>query len=146
MRVCTFVLVVFLPFIMVSFSSSAFPFTRAHFFHVSKQGNFSLCYDKLPRRLRKQTLDVKNTREIESMHSTKKGKKKESNSWDLNNLPFIPFTQDSAVVYSLTGEAKWERPVIKIKKKTCFYHDWPFRALLEACLPMMKKIPRVLLP
>lgn len=70
------------------------------------------------------------------MCSTKKREEKQSIS---EILIIAPFTQDSAVVYSLTGEDL-------LQKTVWFQHDWPFRALLEAHLPTMKKFPCVLLP
>lgn len=80
-------------------------------------------------------------RKIEEKSKASSVQKREEKESISEILIIAPFTQDSAVVYSLTGEAKQERRVVEI----CFQHDWPFRALLEACLPMMKKIPCVLL-
>lgn len=87
------------------------------FFFISKQGNLSLCYDKLPYGLG-SILGMWNKRNLKRLQYKKKKKGKKNKSI-LAIIWIVPFTQDSAVVYSLTGEAKRERPVVK-KKRSVF--------------------------
>lgn len=109
MRVCTFVIVVF-TFIHNGFVSLLFTFTCAHFFLLLNKQNFSLCYDKLPYGFGKRYFGCEKYKRNLNRAQYKKGKKI---SQSFNTLIIVPFTQDSAVVYSLTEEAKRERPVVK---------------------------------